>query len=221
MVDFPAVKIIRSLRKTLSLHISPKGELIVKAPFFIPEKIIHNFIKQKEDWILQSLQKVKSKIIHKKTYSDGEEFLYLGDKHKFHLGDFKKISFKNEQLNFPEFMKFRAQKELTSWYIKESKKEITFLVENLSVKMNTTYKSIRFSDTSSKWGSCFPDNSLQFNWRLIMAPLLVINYVVIHELAHTMEKNHGYKFWSKVDSYTPAYKQHRKWLKKNHHLLSI
>ena len=221
MQNFPPINIIRSFRKTLSLHISSKGELIVKAPFFIPEKIIQDFINQKEDWVLRSLQKVKNSKLFQKTYQEGEEFLYLGDVYKFHLGDFKEISFKNGLLNFPLFMKFRAKKELTSWYIKSAQQEITSLVKHFSLKMNTEYKSIRFSDTSSKWGSCGRDNSLQFNWRLIMAPLLVINYVVIHELSHTTEKNHGSKFWNKVDLYTPSYKQQRKWLKKNHHLLSI
>lgn len=91
----------------------------------------------------------------------------------------------------------------------------------MSKKMNTKYKSIRFSDTFSKWGTCFPDNSLQSNWRLIMTPITVINYVVVHELAHTTEKNHGSRFWNKVSLYTPAYKQHRKWLDKNKHLLSV
>lgn len=211
-------KIIRSVRKTMSLHISSQGELVVKAPFFIPEKLINLFIKEKENWIFKTMQKVKK--VQNKTYQEGEEFLYLGDKYKLHIGNYKDISI-NGSLNFPNFMMFRAQKELTNWYIKEAKKLITSQVDYFSKKMGTKYKNIRFSDTSSKWGTCFPDNSLQFNWRLIMAPLMVLNYVVIHELAHTVEKNHGSRFWAKVDLYTPAYKQHRKWLNNNRHLLSI
>ena len=215
MSYLPAPKVIRSVRRTLSLQISSRGELIVKAPFFIPEKVINSFIKEKEDWILKALQKVKTRKVHSKTYQEEEEFLYLGDKYKLHIGDFKEISFNNSSLNFPSFMIFRAKKELTNWYIKEAKKLITAQVAYMSKKMNLKYNSLRFSDTSSKWGSCFPDNSLQFNWRLIMVPLMVLNYVVIHELAHTIEKNHGKRFWSKVDLYTPAYKQHSKWLKNN------
>ena len=220
MSSLPTPKVIRSVRRTLSLQISPHGELIVKAPFFIPDKIIHRFIREKEDWIFKALQKVKTRKVHIKTYQEGEEFMYLGDKYKLNIGDFKEITV-NGTLNFPSFMVFRAKKELTNWYIKESKRLIIAEVEYMSKKMNAKYKSIRFSDTSSKWGSCFPDNCLQFNWRLIMAPLTTINYVVIHELAHTIEKNHSRRFWSKVDLYTPAYKQHSKWLKNNRHLLSV
>lgn len=220
MQSIPTPKIVRSLRRTMSLHISPQGELIVKAPIFIPEKLIQHFIKQKEDWILQTMQKVNSRKIKQKSYQEGEEFLYFGKVYKLKIGDFKEITF-NGTLNFPSFMLFRIQKELTDWYIKEAKKQITFQVNYYCQQMNTKYKSIRFSDTSSKWGSCGADNSLQFNWRLIMAPLMVINYVVIHELAHTLEKNHRSRFWNKVSLYTPAYKQHRKWLDKNKHLLNV
>lgn len=220
MSNLPSAKVIRSIRRTMSLQISPRGELIVKAPFFIPEKVIYRFIKEKEDWIFKALQKVRARKEQTKTYQEGEEFMYLGDKYKLHIGDFKEIAV-NGTLNFPSFMIFRAKKELTNWYIKESKKLIIAQVEHMSKKMNAKYKNIRFSDTSSKWGSCFPDNSLQFNWRLIMAPLVVLNYVVIHELTHTIEKNHSRKFWGKVDLYTPAYKQHSKWLKNNKHLLSV
>ena len=221
MADFPTPNIIRSIRKTISLHISTQGELIVKAPFFIPEKIIHSFIKQKEDWILKALQKINVRKVSKKTYFEGEEFLFLGDIYKLHLGDFKDISVSDSLLHFPSFMKFRIQKELESWYIKKAKEIITERLDYMSKKMKTSYKDIRFSDTSSKWGSCSLDNALQFNWRLIMTPLTVINYVVVHELTHTLEKNHKASFWIKVRLYTPAYKQHRKWLETNKHLLNV
>lgn len=217
----PTPIIIRSLRETLAIHVSKEGELIVKAPLFFPDRLINNFIKEKEDWIIQTLQKVTTRKVPAKSYQEGEEFLFLGDIYKLHFGNFQSISTDGEYLNYPDFLKFRIQKELTTWYINKAKEIITSQVENFSKEMNTEYKSIRFSDTSSKWGSCGPDNSLQFNWRLIMAPLMVLNYVVIHELAHTIEKNHGPRFWSKVRLYTPAHKQHSKWLDRNKHLLSI
>lgn len=220
MPNIPTPKIVRSLRKTMSLQISPKGELLVKAPIFIPEKFIHRFISEKESWIIETLQKLTARKVQQKKYQEGEEFLYLGNVYKLNIGSFKEIAI-NGSLNFPSVLVFRIQKELTNWYIKQAEKELTAQAKHYSEQMVTTYRSIRFSDTISKWGSCGPDNSLQFNWRLIMAPLSVINYVVIHELAHTTEKNHGSRFWSIVRLYTPAYKQHRKWLDKNKHLLTI
>jgi len=221
MQNLPTPNIVRSVKRTMSMHISPKGDLIIKAPFFVPERLIENFIKAKQEWIFKALQKVESRKVSQKTYLEGEEFLYLGDAYKLHIGNFKEITAADGFLNFPDFMVFRIKKELANWYIRESKKVITQRVVQVSVKMGTKFKSIRFSDTSSKWGTCFHDNSLQFNWRLVMTPLTVINYVVVHELAHTKEKNHGPRFWAKVSLYTPAFKQHRKWLEKNKHLLNF
>lgn len=215
----PPYSIVRSARRTVALHIV-NGKLIVKAPRFVPEFMIKNFVKQKQNWILKNLKKIEKRKKPKKSYEEGEKFLYLGDKYKLKFGDFKEISI-TTTLNFPKFSVFRIKKELTSWYIKKAKQVISKQVEYMSKKMGVKYKNLRFSDTSSKWGTCFPDDSLQFNWRLIMTPLPVLNYVVIHELAHTVEKNHQRKFWAKVDLYTPAYKQHRKWLENNRHLLEV
>lgn len=218
MSDIPIYTIIRSLRRSIALHISD-GELIVKAPHFIPEIIIKNFVKDKEDWIIKALQKSGKKKVEK-TYKEGEEFLYLGDFYKLKYGDFKEIHV-TKTLNIPLAMSIRIKKELTNWYVNQAKDVISKQVEYMSKKMGTKYKNLRFSDTSSKWGTCFSDNSLQFNWRLIMTSLPVLNYVVVHELAHTKEKNHQRGFWRIVDLYTPAYKQHRKWLQNNKHLLEV
>lgn len=223
MSDLPTPKIIKSVRRTISLQISPKGELIVKAPHFISEKVINDFINEKSSWVKKALDHVNSRVVKEKSYQQGEEFIYLGKVLKLNTGNFKDISVDYEKalLNFPSVLVFRIKKELEKWYQKEAEKIIRQQVEYFSKQMKVSFKNLRFSDTSSKWGTCFPDNSLQFNWRLIMAPLMVLNYVVIHELSHTIEKNHGKNFWGRVSFQTPAYKQHSKWLKNNKHLLTF
>jgi predicted metal-dependent hydrolase len=218
MLEIPKYSIERSKRRSIALHIID-GKLVVKAPRFVPEFFINNFVNQKTDWIIKNLKR-SSKKTAKKTYQEGEEFLYMGDFYKLKFGDFKEINI-TKTLNVPAVMSFRIKKELTSWYIKKAKELISERVEYMSKKMGVKYKSIRFSDTSSKWGTCFADNSLQFNWRLIMTPITVINYVVVHELVHTEEKHHQQAFWKKVNLYTPAYKQHKKWLENNKHLLEV
>lgn len=155
----------------------------------------------------------------RKIYKNGEEFYFLGSKYTFKLEQTPEIILKNTFLIFPLGALFRAEKELTSWYIKQAKEIIQRRLIYHSIKMKKKYKNIIFSDTSSKWGTCFSDNSLQFNWRLVMAPLPVLDYVVIHELSHTIHKNHGLDFWGEVKKYTIAYRQHRKWLNENNALL--
>ncbi len=219
MSNTPKQKVIRSNRKTLALQVLPNATLVIKAPLFMPQFFIDRFIQKNQDWIKRNTEIVKQKKVINKTYKDGEEFYYLGKKYIFKTGNFKAMSFSEGILYMPTFLLFRAKKEIESWYINQAKKLIKLQLDHYASEMNTSYKGLTFSDTSSKWGSCTHDNRLQFNWRLIMTPLLVINYVIIHELAHTFEKNHSRAFWSKVRLYNPSYKQQIKWLKANAYLL--
>ncbi len=221
MVDLKDIKIVRASRKSIAMRLLPDGTIEVKAPRFLPSFLINDFIKKNTDWIEK-----KTKNFHpiKKTanrYVDGEEFYYLGVKHKFKIVDTTDIKVKDNEIHFPKALLFRAKKEMENWYIRTAKELIKAQVVHYAKEMNTTYGGISFSDTKSKWGSCSHDNMLQFNWRLIMAPIIVVRYVVIHELAHTIEKNHSHSFWSRVRAQNPSYKEQIKWLKIHGHELIV
>jgi len=221
MQSLPKLTIIRSFRNSIMLHITPTGELVVKAPHVVPKRIIDQFIDQKKNWIFKTIEKIDVQKGKKRKFTEGETFLYLGNEYTLTYSDGIEIIFSDKKLLFPKALLFRAKKELESWYIKRAKEKITQRVQLHAQRMNVSFTSILFSDTSSKWGTCFADNSLQFNWRLIMAPLMVLDYVIIHELAHTEEHNHGNRFWAIVTNYTLAYKQHKKWLTNNSGLLTL
>lgn len=220
MATIPVPKIIRSRRSSISFQITPNGELIVKAPLYIPVFLIKQAVKAREEWILRGIEKLEKRKTQPKQYTNDEEFWYLGNKHKLNIGNYKVITL-TSTLNFPQVLLFRIQKELATWYQRQAKEIITQRVMSHAEKMGASYKSIMFSDTKSKWGTCGPNNALQFNWRLVMVPLIIIDYVVIHELVHTTEKNHSYAFWRKVRAVTPACKHHRKWLNNHAHLLTF
>ncbi len=219
MSNTPMPKIVRSNRSSISLQINASGELIIKAPILIPNFVIQKFIETKRDWIEKTFEKVNVHRPIKKEYKENEEFLYLGKPYKlqFYIGT--EIKTQEDNLLFPKALEFRIKKELENWYLKNAKEIISKRVGIRAKEMHTEYKSIMFSDTISKWGTCTHNNRLQFNWRLIMAPLMVLDYVVIHELAHTTEKNHARDFWNRVSVFTPAYRQHRKWLSVHQKLL--
>ena len=217
----PAPQIIRSRRSSLTIHVGPDGKVLVKAPILVPNFVIKNFLKEKESWIEKTLEKIQQRKPTKKQYEEGEEFLFLGKTYKLKLHDAISTQLKGDFLLFPRAAFFRVQKELTSWYKEQAKQIITKRLNFHAKEMHAQYAEVFFSDTKSKWGTCFPDNSLQFNWRLVMAPLLVLDYVVIHELTHTTVKNHRDAFWRRVRLFTPAYKQHRKWLEEHAHLLMV
>jgi predicted metal-dependent hydrolase len=209
-------KIVRSRRKSMSLHVNPDNTLTVKVPWFLPSWEIDKFLNKYSGWIERKISQNQSAKKSPRKYSDGEEFLFMGETLKLKIGDYKEIKVHEKNLFLPSHMVFRAKKEIESFYIKEAKKVIMEMLDKYSKDFKTNYHGVvHFSDTSSKWGSCTHDNRLQFNWRLIMAPFLVIRYVVVHELAHTLEKNHSRFFWTRVASVNPSYKQQIKWLKDN------
>lgn len=217
MMDIPEIQIVKSRRHSIAMTITPSGEIVVKAPIYMLGFIIKKFVDGHNDWIEKHLTLVKKRIQQGK---DGN-YLFLGKSLIFYPGNYTNISVKDDKFLFPQTLLFRKEKELTTWYINQAKEIIARQVRKFAKEMNANYVSISFSDTSSKWGSCTHDNRLQFSWRLVMAPLLVLNYVVIHELAHTMQKNHTRLFWAIVRNFNPSYRQQIKWLKDNGATLKI
>ena len=150
-----------------------------------------------------------------KTYLEGEEFLFLGEKYKLKFGNFKTILVLDGYLYFPQFLTFRIQKELRLWYLQQASLYIEKRVRYYSQRMKVNYVNVSIADTKSRWGACSHDNRLQFNWRLIMTPHAVLDSVVVHELAHTVVKNHSNAFWLQVRKIMPGYSANRSWI--NHH----
>ncbi len=215
MSPLPPYTLTRGNRRSISIQFDRSGKLIVKAPHLVPEFLIKKFVTEKADWIAKHHDKLYSvQTAHKDTINEGDIFLYLGKSHPLKFGTVSKIEIADALL-FPAVLKFRVKKELHYWYQAQARTIITERVKLYAKEMNTDYLKLTFSDTLSKWGSCAPDNALQFSWRLVMAPLLVIDYVVVHELAHTRHHHHQRSFWKEVEKYKPAYKQYVKWLKEH------
>lgn len=219
MLDLDKIKIVRGKRKSISIVILPSGSVEVRAPKYVPQFLINQFVKSKLNWIEERLAKLTNNPQIEKKLKDGEVFMYLGKEYALSVGNYLHIEIRNELLLFPVGLSKQGKEALKKWYIKQAKIEIEGQVKHYAEVLNASYKSVSFSDTRSKWGSCTHDNRLQFNWRLIMAPLLVSRYVVLHELVHTEEKNHSAIFWNKVRRINPSYKNQIKWLKENHNLL--
>lgn len=214
--DISQIKISRSRRASLSIKVLYDGSISVRAPYLIPKKFIENFVKSKREWIEKQQSILSKNRIKPKKFEDGEIFPYFGKDYFLRLdSSIASITLEGDNLLFPLALVRRGKEVMEKWYSKKAREEIRKIVDEYSQKMDTTYNGITFSDTRSQWGRCTSDNRLQFNWRLIMSPLIVVRYVVIHELAHTKEKNHSARFWSLVRKYNPSYKQQIKWLKEH------
>ncbi len=104
---------------------------------------------------------------------------------------------------------------LERWYRVQAAQLMREKADKLGADMGLTYGQLSIRGQKTRWGSCSQKGNLSFNWKLIMAPEPVINYVVIHELAHLKELNHMKRFWQLVGQYCPEWRKHKKWLKDN------
>ena len=111
-----------------------------------------------------------------------------------------------------------AKHKVRNYYKKTAVKELQQLIKIWSKKMDLHPKDLSFRLQKSKWGSCGSNGHISLNWGLITCPFEVMEYVVIHELAHLKHQNHSKRFWALVESFCPDYKQHKKWLKNNNYV---
>lgn len=218
-------KIIRTKRKTIALQITDDATLIVRAPFEVSEQTIKNVVIKHKDWIEKKKEDILARDPKyvKKEFVNGEGFLYLGK--------YYKLSIVKEQdapliFNNNGFFLLRgylsvARELFINFYKKRAYEKISERVEWCAKKRGFVYNKITITDVHKRWGSCSPKGNLSFSWRLIMAPLPVIDYVIVHELVHLEEKNHTKFFWSKVKMLLPDYEKYKDWQKTNGYLLRL
>ncbi|MFH1562360.1 MAG: SprT family zinc-dependent metalloprotease [Nitrospirota bacterium] len=229
MTNIKIDQIIRSKRKTLSLEITSDARLIVRAPKTTPLGFIEKLILKKWLWIQDKQKSVKEKCsqTQPKKFVHGERFLYLGNIYRLYIVDEDTLPLSGEPVRFDEEFRlsraylFKARELFSNWYRKQAYQKIKERVDWYSHLFRLEYNKFGITNAQKRWGSCSAKNNLHFSWRLIMAPLSVIDYVVIHELAHIKEKNHSKRFWDKVRIMIPDYQESKRWLRENGHLLGI
>ncbi len=214
-------EIIRSKRKTLALSIDGQGRLIVRAPWRYAEEKIFAFIKEKEGWIKKKQAQRRAAAIPLPSENlEGYAFPLLGERTEITLSEGKKVLYdkENKRLFVP---KERGKEKLVAWLKRNAKRIFTAVTEQKSKEMGLSYSSVTVTSARTRWGSCTGKNALRYTFRLLYCPREIIEYVVVHELAHIRHKNHSPLFWKEVESYLPDWKEKRKWLKGHGSLMEI
>lgn len=217
-------KIIRTKRRTIALMVERDGSLTVRAPMRAKEETIHQFVKKKEKWILKKQAHVKAYYppFVQKEYVNGEGFWFLGQIHKLQIVDEKKPNlYLNGNFRLAKTALPKADAVFEKWYRKQAYQVMSGRVQWYAAKHGYQYEQIKITSARTRWGSCNSRGTLSFTWRLVMAPMPVIDYVVLHELVHLQVKNHSKKFWSRVGVIMPDYEQKIDWLEKHGHLLNL
>lgn len=218
-------KIVRSHRRSIAVEIGENAEVVVRAPAWVSQKFIETFLKEKESWIEKHLHgaRLRQEKKPKHEFKEGESFFYLCDPYTLSIVDSPKyrLFLADRRFVLSPFYENQTRQEFEKWYKKQALKVFQERVDFYATQHQFSYASIRLNQARRQWGSCAPDNRLSFTWRLIMAPLFVIDSVVVHELVHTKVKNHSAKFWQEVYRIFPAYEKASRWMNENAHLLTL
>jgi len=208
-------------KKTLSLTVKPGGMVVIQAPYPVPRAEIDGFFQRKLPWIRQKMATLALQV-HRKIPGDealaaGDQAVFLGVPYPVIINEINlnggNLTFDGNRFVLSPYAAASGKDSLRTWYQQSAS---SFLPDRVSVYegiMGCNSRSVRVSRARSRWGSCSADNRLAFSWRLMMAPPAVIDYVVVHELAHIQEKNHSSRFWSLVGNICPDYRNQRRWLR--------
>lgn len=223
-------QIRRSSRAKLARIVVSRDKVEVVAPVNMPDEKIAQFIAVKQVWIASALKKIHLKApsiqaLAPVEYRHGALIPYQGKQYPLNLSFTQLKGFKvdfNDAffMQIPQTIKATEQHAyiqlaLSAWMKKTIKTKIMRIVEYHGPALQLYPTVIRVKTQKSRWGSCSHTNAININWLLLLAPPVILEYVVVHELCHIREKNHSAAFWQLVAAHLPDYQQHRLWLKQH------
>lgn len=213
--------ITRSKRKTLVIYIRDDG-VEVRAPLKAPQNWIDEFVELKKPWILKKLKLQQQKSSERLKLEEGETVLFCGKEYKLSLSHGKNQVRVDSDIFYIQARQLEEdylKKQLQQWLLQQAKESFEPRVWQIASVMGLDDKvqTVRFRRTKTKWGHCTAKGVLQFNPLLMMAPIFVQDYLIIHELCHLKYMNHSKDFWQLVEKHCPDYRESEQWLKQHGH----
>jgi len=211
-------------RKKLTITVERDRSVVVHAPASISDERIREIVESKKPWIYEKTRHAQKYggMPHPpgKELVNGESALYLGRYYQIEIirDGAEKILFR-QRFMIPASLAGRRKDVMRDWYIARAKEKILARVESFARELGVEFTAAKIVDNRYRWGSCTPNNNINLNWRLIKAPMFVVDYVIVHELAHLMESNHTPRFWSIVRAHSPRMEKAKLWLKEHGQLL--
>lgn len=213
-----------SNRKTLNISVERDRSIIVRAPHHLTPEKIEEIVQSKRQWIKEKLNHAQKYplVLESKEFVSGETLMYLGRNYQLLIIDeeIEGIEF-DQRFKISKSNQSKANELFKKWYLKQALKKIEPLAKKYAKSLGVEYNEFKTSEMKYRWGSCTPANNIIFNWRIIKAPMYVIEYLVAHELVHLIENNHTPRFWNILSIQVPNYEKAKNWLKKNGQLLEV
>jgi len=183
---------------------------------------VPGLLKSKERWISRNLARFSQSqsLSAPRKLKSGDTVLHLGRdlklvKQENHHDDIVVLEGNRLAVRPDLFNNGLLELALEQWYRAEAARLINETADKLSYQMGISYQRIVIRGQKTRWGSCSRKKNLSFNWKLIMAPEPIVEYVIIHELLHLKEMNHSKRFWELVAQYCSGWREHKKWLKQH------
>ncbi|MEK5548164.1 M48 family metallopeptidase [Paenibacillus sp. FSL L8-0689] len=199
--------------KHARIKVSEDGHVRVLVPYSFTDDDISALMAKKSNWISKQLSFFEKK---SRIELNRNQILLFGNRYSYFYDD----TYSRKIVIDHSFKTIRSKKDLLDpeiqkkWYKKEARKYLVARTEELAKRLNFTYKAIYIRDQRTKLGNCSNEGNISLNWRLVKAPTLVSDYIIIHELVHTKIMNHSSKFWTLLKSLFPDYKDAINWLDK-------
>lgn len=225
--------VIRSKRRTVTICIDQKGLISVRAPFFVNNREIEKIIAEKTEWIQKKQQQIFNRNENSKnhmirTYQDKGTMPFQGIEYPmvFLLNQSTnrpRIQLINQQFQImaQEFKESTIKEAFLIWYREQARRIYQERVDFFQQQIQEPYGQIRIKEQKTCFGSCSAKRNLNFNWKCVLAPPQVLDYIVVHELCHLKQLNHSKQFWMEVEKVMPDYKKAKQWLRDNEAQLNL
>lgn len=217
-------EVLRSKRKTMVVHVRHL-QVQVRAPKFVSDKDIREFVVAHQQWILSKLEQKAGHDAQRLDLRDGGRIFYKGRSLRVSIVQSSLESIITTDSEFRIATRIASEasaaKTLQRWLIAQAKAVLPARTRALAAhfKVDTRLKEVVFRKTKTKWGHCTSAGRIQFNWLIMLAPDAIIDYMICHEVSHLLVMNHSAQFWSLVETVCPEYRSYVKWLRKHEHRL--
>jgi predicted metal-dependent hydrolase len=225
--------VARSRRTTADIIIERDGSVLVRAPKWADDPRVEGIVESKQYWIYRTLAEWRdlnaTRVL--REYKNGEGFLYLGRAYRLLLVEDQEDQEDQEDRGEPLALKngrfclrrtlvevggiAAAQSAFSDYYTAHGLERIGKRVAYWAPKVGVTSRGVDVRDTGNRWASCSPGGRLAFHWKCMMAPLTIVDYIVVHELCHLHHRDHTDAFWNEVDKVMPTYRERKQWLRQH------
>lgn len=210
-------------RKTIGITVGREGDLRLDVPVGVPRSLIEDAVEEKLFWVYKKLAEkgLYQRPRNRKEYVTGEGFTYLGRSYRLllvkddHEPGSRPLKLANGRFMLLVSEKARARSHFINWYRSVGSAWIGRRVELYRERLGVEPSKIEIRDLGYRWGSCGKNGSLYFHWHTLLLPPPIADYIIVHELAHLLEKHHTPGFWGQVERILPDYQARKQWLAEN------